>query len=205
VVDARYRVADLALHRMLGDAIDMPEIGRALGLLRRGMEACDAAGRALYGGHASLPYPEETHLALWHAATLFREFRGDGHVAALTAAGIGGCESHILLATTGAVEPEMQRAARGWSEEEWSAAEAGLAERGLLDDSGDVTPEGRELHQTIENDTDVLNLPALEPLGDDGVEELMRSMRAILRKMLEGIAIPYPNPMGLTQGILEEA
>jgi hypothetical protein len=34
---------------------------------------------------------------LWHAATLLREHRGDGHNAALVAHGIGGTEAHVLM------------------------------------------------------------------------------------------------------------
>jgi hypothetical protein len=35
---------------------------------------------------------------LWHAATLLREHRGDGHIAALVIGGIGGTEAHVLHA-----------------------------------------------------------------------------------------------------------
>ena len=33
---------------------------------------------------------------LWHAATLLREHRGDGHVAVLTAAGVAGREANVI-------------------------------------------------------------------------------------------------------------
>ena len=42
--------------------------------------------------------PSEPVARLWHAATLLREHRGDGHIAALVAAGIGGTEAHVLHA-----------------------------------------------------------------------------------------------------------
>ena len=42
--------------------------------------------------------PEEPVARLWHAATLQREHRGDGHNAALVAKGIGGTEAHVLMA-----------------------------------------------------------------------------------------------------------
>ena len=55
------------------------------------MEECDVAGRPLFAAHMQLPWPDEPHLVLWHAATLLREHRGDGHVAALLTAGLDGC------------------------------------------------------------------------------------------------------------------
>ena len=61
------------------------------GLLR---EACTVLrapeGRPLYAGHADLPWPDEPLLELWHAASLLREHRGDGHIAALLHAGLTG-------------------------------------------------------------------------------------------------------------------
>src|SRR2546426_636027 len=66
--------------------------------------ACEAIeGRALFAGHASLPWPDDDHLVLWHALTLLREFRGDGHVAALTVAGLTGCEALVVHGATGEV------------------------------------------------------------------------------------------------------
>ncbi|MEN3271540.1 MAG: hypothetical protein V7636_301, partial [Actinomycetota bacterium] len=64
---------------MLGDAIESPELIEAAELARRAAEvACERPeGRPLFAGHASLPWPEEPHLVLWHAQTLLREFRGD--------------------------------------------------------------------------------------------------------------------------------
>ena len=42
-------------------------------------------------------------LVLWQAATILREHRGDGHVAALVVAGLDGCEAHVSFVATGAV------------------------------------------------------------------------------------------------------
>jgi hypothetical protein len=37
-------------------------------------------GRPLHAGHAELPWPDSPLAALWHATTLLREYRGDGHI-----------------------------------------------------------------------------------------------------------------------------
>ena len=52
-------------------------------------------GRPLYAAHADLPWPEDAHLRLWHALTLLREYRGDGHIAALQTAGLSGLDALV--------------------------------------------------------------------------------------------------------------
>ena len=52
----------------------------------------------MYAALRTLPVPEEPVARLFHAASLLREHRGDGHIAALMAEGIGGLEAHVLLA-----------------------------------------------------------------------------------------------------------
>ncbi len=85
MVAARLAVADDALRRMLGDAVHSGEMDRAAELARAAAEvACRRPqGRTLFAGHAALDWPGPSHLVLWHAQTLLREFRGDGHIAAL--------------------------------------------------------------------------------------------------------------------------
>jgi len=101
VLAARYQGADAALGRLLGGWADGPEAAEAAALARRATEGRDPAGRPLFAAHATLPWPDRPHLALWHAATLYREFRGDGHVACLLAAGVDGCEANVLAAGAG--------------------------------------------------------------------------------------------------------
>lgn len=83
VVQARLDGGDRALKRLLGDAVNSSNVRRAAELARRAIDGCDVAGRPHFAAHQSLPWPEPAHLVLWHAATLLREHRGDGHVAAL--------------------------------------------------------------------------------------------------------------------------
>ena len=78
-----------------------PNLAEAVGLARTALDACDVAGRALFAANADLAWPDPPHLALWHTLTLLREHRGDGHNAALVAAGIDGCSAHVLAASAG--------------------------------------------------------------------------------------------------------
>ncbi len=123
VVDARRDAADAALRRMLGPAVDGAEMKEAADLAREAANGCVPEGRPLYAGHASLPWPDEPHLVLWHAQTLLREFRGDGHIAAMVAEGITGAEALVIHGATGDIAPGLLQASRAWPDAEWLAAE----------------------------------------------------------------------------------
>ena len=56
---------------------------------------------------------------LWHAVTLLREHRGDGHVALLTARGVSGRECNVLHAAAGRVPEEMIMRSRDYDDEQW--------------------------------------------------------------------------------------
>jgi hypothetical protein len=197
VLQARYEVADAALRRVLGDAVGGSEVRRAATLARRVTDACDPGGRPLHAAHASLAWPEEPHLVLWHAATLLREHRGDGHVATLVAEGIDGCAAHVLLVASGASTATVQREYRGWSEDDWAAAVGRLRDRGLVDDAGSFTAEGKRMREHIETRTDELAAPPYYSLTEDERGGLLGALKAIAATLDEGAAVPYPNPMGL--------
>lgn len=200
VLAARNKVADVALTRLLGDEVHSPTIQESADLTRRAALACDSRGRPLFAAHAALAWPPEPHLALWHAATLLREFRGDGHVAVLVANEIDGCEAHVLLAGAGVVPAEMQREYRGWSQEEWGEAATRLNRRGLVDATGKLTERGQALHARIEATTDELAVPPFRALGEEGCLRLEHLLETIRSRILEEGGVPYPNPMGLTKG-----
>ena len=195
VLRARLEVADLVLRRLLGPDVGNDHVAAAARLARIAAEAAQPAGRPLFAAHAALPWPEQPHLELWHAATLLREFRGDGHVAVLVANEIDGCEAHVLITTDYVMPAEMQRANRGWSEEEWAAAEDRLIARGLLGADG-LTDAGRRLRLAIEDATDRLALPPFTALGETAYTELEAHLLEVGRGL--GQAVPFPNPMGLT-------
>ncbi len=180
LVQARLRAADRALRRMGETLVDGPGIVEAVALARTASEGCTPEGRPLYAGNAALPWPEEPHLQLFHAVTLLREFRGDGHIAALVVEGITGLEAavmHVAQGDTWTREP--LRKTRGYSPEEWDAALARLRARGWIDEGEGFTDEGRAVRQRIEDRTDELALPAWEHLGEDGCARLRELVRPL--------------------------
>lgn len=199
VLDARRAVADAALRRLLGDAIASPEIAEAASLAQDVVDAAREHGRPLFAAHAALGWPEEPHLVLWHAATLLREHRGDGHVATLLAEGIDGCECHVLASAAGRADAATQRTSRGWSEEDWDAAEERLRLRHYLDAEGRLTDRGRALREDYEDRTDQLALEPYAALGPQGAERLEQIMLVVSATIASGGGVPFPNPMALPQ------
>ncbi|MEU6576634.1 hypothetical protein [Streptomyces sp. NPDC046805] len=174
ILAARARAVDATLRRLLGEeAVASEEMAEAARLALRAAEACARGGRPLYSAHADLPVPEEPHLAFWHATTLLREHRGDGHIAVLLSAGLDGLEAVVTHTATGkGMAPKWVFTTRGWTEEDWAAAGGRLRERGLLDSAGELTERGVALREEIEAETDRLDRAPYEHLGAAGVDRL---------------------------------
>jgi len=187
VLAARYRAADRALRRLCGDLLDSPDVLEATTLARTAAGGCSPEGRPLYAANASLEWSEVPHLALFHAVTLLREFRGDGHIAALVVEGVTGIEAAIMHVAQGdAWTREPLRKTRGYTSEEWDAAARGLRERGWLDEDDAFTPLGAEVRQRIEDTTDRLALPAWEAIGEEGASRLRGLVRPLATAVIDG-------------------
>ncbi|MFE1251480.1 hypothetical protein [Streptomyces sp. NPDC058735] len=192
VLQARARAVDATLRRLLGaEALASAEMAEAARLALRAAEACSRAARPLYAAHADLPVPEEPHLAYWHAATLLREHRGDGHLAALMSAGLDGLEAIVTHTATGkGMALKWVLGTRGWSREDWDAATGRLRERGLLDAAGELTERGAALRRQIEQETDRLDRAPYEHLGAEGVARLTELGGAFAHAALMAGAFP---------------
>src|SRR5215213_4818378 len=188
VVAARLEAARASLTRLLGrDVVASPQVAELAGLLREACTAATPEGRPLYAGHADLPWPAEPLLELWHAATLLREYRGDGHIAALLHADLSGLEALITHTVTGrGFTLPTAKATRGWSEEEWAAESGALVERGLLDDDGGLTAEGKDLRARVEAETDVLSADPWLLLGAERTARVIELGRGFARKLVAG-------------------
>ncbi|MDV9191093.1 hypothetical protein R6L23_23285 [Streptomyces sp. SR27] len=182
VLDARLRTADATLRRLLGEeTVASPEMAEAAGLALRATEACTRHARPLYSANADLPVPEEPHLAYWHATTLLREHRGDGHLAALLSAGLDPVEALVSHTATGkGMSPRWVLGSRGWRRADWEAATERLRGRGLLDAEGELTDSGTALRDDLEEHTDRLDSAPYEHLGAAGVERLTELGRGFL-------------------------
>lgn len=198
VTAARLRLADRTLRGWLGEQrIDSAEVTEAAALARRAAEVASALGRPLFAGYTTLAWPEEPHLALWHATTWLREHRGDGHVSALVTEHIDGCEANVLTAASGASTMELQRTSRQWPDDEWEAAVERLRGRGWIEDDTTLTPDGTTAKQRVEDRTDELAAPPLAALDDAERHRLLALLTELSRAVLDAGDIRFPNPIGL--------
>lgn len=194
-VAARLIVVDRAVRRHLGGGAVAPVVARAADRLTLVVEALPPAGAPLFAAHRSLPRPDAAHLALFWATTALREYRGDAHIAALRSAGLGPVDSNVLMAALELV-PEDHRTYRGWTEEEWDAGAAALADRGWLDHAG-VTPRGRRERQAVEARTDAMTAQVWAGLDDDELASLVGDLRGVVDPIVSGGGFPYPNGVGV--------
>lgn len=186
VTAARLRGADRALRRLCGDLLETPEVEEAASLAQQATTGCTPYGRPLYAAHADLEWPEAPHLRLWHAIALLREFRGDGHIAALVVEGVSGLEAAVMhVALRQSWSRKGLQATRGYSDEEWDGAVAGLQARGWLDGGGEFTPEGAASRQRVEDLTDRLALPAWERIGSEGCARLRELVSPLSRSVID--------------------
>ena len=185
LIAARLQAADATLRRIVPRIVGNVDAGEAADLARRAAEACTPQGRPLYAGHASLDWPDEPHLVLWHAITLLREFRGDGHIAAMTVEGLDGCEALVTHAASGEIGRAALQSSRRWPDDDWDAAVERLRSKGWVDVDGAFTPLGHERRRWIEDRTDQLALRGWEAIGEDGCARLRELVRPWSKAIVE--------------------
>ncbi|MYW14892.1 MarR family transcriptional regulator, partial [Streptomyces sp. SID2955] len=142
-------------------------------------------GRVMYAGMRTLPVPSDPVARLWHSATMLREHRGDGHVAALVGARVGGTEAHVLDALAKGIHPpESFGRLHHLPKERLAAVMDGLRERGLVDADGGFTEAGRETKQRIEALTDELAAPPYDALTPAELDELVTELEPVTAKLV---------------------
>ena len=178
---ARERGSAASLRRILGEeSAGSPGLARAADLITRAATSVPTHGRVMFAGLRTMPVPSDPVARLWHSATMLREHRGDGHVAALLGAGIGGTEAHVLSALEmGIHPPESFGRIHHLPTKRLAAVMDGLRERGLVDADSRFTDLGRETKQRIEALTDELAAPPYDALSPAELDELVTELGPI--------------------------
>jgi hypothetical protein len=187
-------------------SIDPAELKETADLARTVAQAAarNHEGRALFAGLASLPWPTEDHLVIWHAAKLLREHRGDSHVAVLVTEGLHTIDVLAIHAAFDEKLPaSLLRRSRRWTRDDWAATVADLRTRGWLtaESEGEhlvLSEAGRERRQWIEDRTDLLASRAYEPIGNDGMDRLAQ-LGVQVAKALKAAGLGLPRggiPLG---------
>ncbi|WP_406196301.1 hypothetical protein OH807_09410 [Kitasatospora sp. NBC_01560] len=190
---ARIEGSSAALERLL-EHVDRQQIELVADQLEQAVLRLDCAGRVLSAANAALPRPAGLFGRLWQTATVMREHRGDGHVAALVSAGLDGCEALVVRCALD-VRREALQPFRGWTDEEWDAAAARLVERGWLTEQGTITECGRIRHQSLEAATDLAAARVWENYPRERLDRLAAALKPI--SALCRSALPPINPIGL--------
>ncbi|MDG2119995.1 MAG: hypothetical protein P8K71_02405 [Actinomycetota bacterium] len=193
---------DQAMHRIFSDDQFESPFKAVHRILRPIDDKLPVAGRPLYAAWASEVWPEDSMLAVWHAVTLLREFRFDGHNIALLAGELDPTECHVMMAADGRGDPATIQRIRGWTAEEWKHAAQRLIQRGLIDERGKQTVAGRVARKDVEHHTDRLANSIIAVLADN-IEPLLKLLSLISDRLLQSGEIPGiwppPNVAALTE------
>jgi hypothetical protein len=183
-IAARQQGCANALRRILGDLVDSSDFARVVELLTRAAIGAPLEGRPMYAALRALPLPEEPVAALFHAASLLREHRGDGHIAALMAEGIGGLEAHVLLALDlGMPAPSFGRIHHLPAALLTDLIDR-MKDRGLVEDESTFTPAGRQVKDRVEALTDELAAAPYEVLEPAELDELMAALEPLAQRLV---------------------
>jgi Helix-turn-helix family len=176
---ARERGCVAALRRILGDLVDGPGFACVGDLLLAAAVSAPVEGRALYAALRAVPVPREPVARLWHAATLLREHRGDGHTVALVAEGVGGTEAHVLHALSTDMPAEEFGRVSHLPAAQLSAVIDGMRVRGLVGADGWLTAAGRATKERVEALTDRLAEAPYNALSPSELDRLAADLEPI--------------------------
>jgi hypothetical protein len=152
------------LTRILGSA--PAGIARLRDALGRASTSLPVAGRPLYAAVLAQEVPTSAIGAAWRFADRLREYRGDSHTAAWTAAGFDAVEIGLMTELYWGLHLKTYTRSRAWSHDELDDGIQRLEDRGLIKD-GAFTVQGRDEREAIEKSTDRQCRPIIELLGDE--------------------------------------
>lgn len=195
LIEHRRRAAAATLRRVVPD---LDQTARAVApFLDAAIAAGSTIARPLFAANRDLPLADDPVEAVWQRCTTLREHRGDGHVAALAAAGIDGIEAHVLIALEQGTDPLDLQRTRGWTAEDWSETVHRLQHRELVDDAGALTDRGRDLRREVEHTTDHLAAAPWRSLDEMERTRVIELLTPAATAVSQAGILRYPNPMGL--------
>ena len=188
ILDARATGAAQGLAAATRD-VDLALVARFGDRVLRACDELDGMGRPLFGALRALAVPPDPHGRAWRAAELVREHRGDGHIAAVVAAGLDMTEANVLTEVWLGYPVGEYSASRGLAPERVREAADALHRRGWLDADDTITSEGRAARDDIELATDRSQQALVDALGDD-LETVIEEAATITAAVLRARAAP---------------
>jgi hypothetical protein len=178
-IAARERGCVKALRRILGEQVDSPSFARAAELLLKAATSAPLEGRPMYAALRGVPIPDEVVARLFHASSLLREHRGDGHIAALMGEGVGGLEAHVLYALDMDIPAARFGRLHHLPAAQLDAVIKGLRDRALIADDGWLSDAGRAVREQVEALTDDLAARPYEALDPGELNELVTALEPL--------------------------
>jgi len=195
IQQARLDAAGAVLHRVVDD-VDPADFDAATieGLNATAEAMCAGVGyegRPLAAANRDVPIPDDPLVALWQRITVLREWRGDAHVAVLTAAPLDAVEALALHVGTGEIPEQTMRGTRGWTDDEWAAGRSRLEERGLVTADGTLTDAGTAYRNDLEDRTDICCAPMVDAVGEDAVHEFLDGLTPLRKGLMASGVFPF--------------
>ena len=141
----------------------------------------------MYAALRAMPIPDDVVTRLFHAASLLREHRGDGHIAALMIEGVGGLEAHVLLALDMGMPAEKFGRIHHLPAPQLALVIDGMRDHGLIGDDGWLSERGRGVKQGVEALTDDLAAKPYEILDRGELDELMATLEPLAGLLLAAL------------------
>ncbi len=199
VADRRFQMLDEVLGIALGGRATEPALGTLADRFYEIAASVPYAGRTLASAWAESSAPTQPHVRLWHATAILREWRGDGHVAALVGAGFDRLEA-VVFHEARHPDPSVRKRGlgkrlsqitRGWSDEQWDVAADALAGRGLVERDSDgetLSARGADLYADIEAVTDDSAAAAWAGVAD--FDELIVTTKTFVKPVIDSGMLP---------------
>ena len=183
-------LVDRALHRIFQDYESQGELVYASEALKTSLPEFDAMERPLFAAWAGEPWPDSPLLDLWHATTLLREYRFDGHNSALRQANLSGLGCHLMMAADGRGTPAVIQKIRGWNHQEWKREAEELRSRGWITEDGRHTPLGRSVRRGVELATDQNAQLIVAKLGAERSGQVLEVLERVAAFLIETDVVP---------------
>ena len=148
----------------------------------------DGFGRPLFAGLRGRAVPDSPTGRLQRGCELVREYRGDGHVAVVLAAGVCAVEANILTELWTGMELGSYTSTRGWSPEIQAEAVAQLEARGWVAGAA-LTAAGTAAREDLEAATDLACGALVQGLGAD-LEDVVARLDAWGQRCIDAASFP---------------
>ena len=161
----RTRAAIEGLQEILAEE-DVAEVGHAATCCTARSTRSRSSGVRCSPDSARCRGPRNRWGRLWRGCDLVREYRGDGHIAAVASTGLSPVEMNILTELWVGMPLLSYTATRAWTEEQMGAAIDALQRRGWLDGE-ELTEAGAAGRRVIEDRTDAAESGLVAALGSE--------------------------------------